>query len=306
MRLVPFLRLVLVTIIGFVPTTSHAATDDQIVASMYPSSLLADPILRGTPPTEQTFVFTRADLDGKGANDYIVAQYYNGIHGDLRVLHVQNGAASVAYDLSSMPYIARPHGEIEALDLDGDGKPEIHLSFQESRGTADWLFKWKNGQLVPLGPSRADGGGAIHTSLWSLVILDIDGDGIPELLVPADHGASHVYGLASGKYTERAPVYFFRRIERTTGDPDVVDLLFDLPQAGTYSVRIVNGDGNHTNRVTSALLELNDQGVFGENDFKQANHILSKSVPLTAGTNSVYMEVRGDPGCAMTVSVSKQ
>src|SRR5689334_5512365 len=135
MSVLPFLRIVLVSVIGLVPAISRAATDDQLVASMYPSSLLADPVLRSTPPTEQTFFFTRADLDGTGANDYIVAQYYNGIHGDLRVLHVQNGAASVAYDFSTMPYIARPHGEIEAVDLDGDGKPEIHLHFQESRGT---------------------------------------------------------------------------------------------------------------------------------------------------------------------------
>ena len=51
-------------------------------------------------------------------------------------------------------------------------------------------------------------------------------------------------------------------------------------------------------------MELNDQSVFGENDFKQANHVLSKSVVLPAGIVAVYVEVRGDPGSAVTVTVS--
>lgn len=281
------------------PTTP---TDEQIAASFYPDGLQNDPGLRGAAPDTKTYQFTRADLDGTGSPDYLVVAYYNGLHDTVRIIKTA-GVASVVGE-SNLNYIGGSAGQVSVVDLDGDGKPEIDLVLPTSKHSAHWLFKWSNGALRLFGPSETDLFGRQHTVLADLRVVDIDGDGIPELLVPAENDEYRTYRLVNGVYAAGPPVAFTYHLLRDKGDPDAIDV--PVPAApGDYILTIVNGDSRGKNRTTAAYAEVNGTVVFPENAFKKADHVLSAVVTLS-GSNELYVESRGTPGTELTVSLVRK
>ncbi len=89
---------------------------------------------------------------------------------------------------------------------------------------------------------------------------------------------------------------------RTTGAPNVyTDTFHAAPGEGRLIVK--NGDENGKHSVSSALVLVNGQQVFGPNDFNQQIDILETPVNL-AGDNSISIDLGGKPGSYLTIQVT--
>ncbi|MGD9022260.1 MAG: NHL repeat-containing protein, partial [Deltaproteobacteria bacterium] len=95
---------------------------------------------------------------------------------------------------------------------------------------------------------------------------------------------------------------------RAVGQPTVyTDTFSSAPGSGLITVRNGHWDGSNrvTNAVTSARIVLNEEQIFGPNDFKDEVHILETSVDL-AEQNTISVELNSDPGSYITVEVTQQ
>lgn len=279
---------------------------DAIVRQFYPQSLVQEvdrqDLLR-------LYTFQPADLDGTGHADYLVCVYFNGFNDVLRVLRVKDGVGSVVTDATVLPRIGGHLGSVTLVDLDGDGKPEILLNIPGPRSSENWILKWSNGQLslIP-GTTKADSRGRPRTLLTSVELLDIDGDGLPEILSntagEARKPVTDVYKYVNG-ICVRLPEFVFRwRVARTTGEQDEYDTTFLVAAPGDYVLRVVNGDSRGSNQVTSGEIDLNDDTVVAKSELKKQNRLITVPVKLDA-ENEIYIALRGTPGGEITVSVSR-
>ena len=293
-------------LIGATAYAQTTPSDEDIVRRAYPDALLQD-FYRDAEPDEHApiiYGFTRADLDGTGKQDYLVAAYSNVGHGTERVLRVVNGAPVVVAE-STLRDLHGSACSVELRHLDTDPTPEIVVSYEVMRGKAVWIYKWSNGALSLFGPTRTDGFGQQHTVLANPVFVDIDGDGIDEIIVPAERNTDSVlsktYQLRNGQFGLADPTLFFATYTRTDGDPDEFeDSVVAAP--GKYVVNIVNGDRSGAKKVTSATVQINGAAIFSPNDFKKQGRNLSAPVTLPDRA-TITVEVAGAPGTLFTLSV---
>jgi len=173
------------------------------------------------------------------------------------------------------------------------------------RGKAVWIYQWANGALRLFGPMRTDSFGQQHTVLNEPVFVDVDGDGIDEIIVPAERNTdavtSKTYQLRAGAFTPVDPTLFFATYRRTAGDPDEFeDNVVSAP--GKYVVNIVNGDRTGAKKVTSANVAVNGATVFTAADFKK--QIRTMSAPVTLTDHAVItVSVAGAPDSLFTLSI---
>lgn len=285
------------------PLAAQSA-DDAIVSRFYPDRLVAD---IASDDLVRSFRYVRADLDGSGQTNYIIAVYCNGMNDILRVLKVQNGVAALA-DEPDMPNMGGGRGSVRTVDVDGDGKPEVLLSIAGERQSEDWLLKWNGSKLSILSPVRTDSRGKLHSLLSSVQLLDIDGDGLPELLVRyaplRELPIMHVYKLVNGAFVAAPDIYLNDRFVRTKGEPDEFDYTFSVSAPGNYILHVVNGDMRGKAMVDSGEIDINDQVLVNEQAFKKQMRTLD--LPVTLATlNEIYVVLRSTPGSEITVSLSK-
>lgn len=281
-------------------------SDEDIVRRAYPDALLAD-FYEDADPADHApliYAFQRADLDGTGKADYLVAAYSNGGHGTVRVLRVVSGAPVVAAE-STLRDLGGTSCFVELRRLDTSATPEIVVSYERMRGKAVWIYQWANGGLRLFGPMRTDSFGQQHTVLADPVFVDVDGDGIEEIIVPAERNTSSLtsktYQLRDGTFTPVESTLFFATYRRTEGDPDEFeDNIACTP--GKYVVNIVNGDRTGAQKVTSATVQVNGASVFTAADFKKQARTLSAPVTLTDHA-IVTVSVAGAPDSLFTLSI---
>ena len=134
----------------------------------------------------QFFDFIAADLDSTGTADFLVAAYTNGFSGIVRVLRKQNGSATIAAE-PVLPLMGGIYPSVSLVDLDNDLRPEVVVNLTSATGSsADWIFKWTGSGLNLLGPSQVQSDGNISTLLGDAAFVDLDGDGVPEILNPPE------------------------------------------------------------------------------------------------------------------------
>lgn len=166
-------------------------TDDDIVRSFFPQKLLdmsVNDFNNGGPRPFQTYDFVVADLNNDGASHFIIAAYSNGFSGIVRLLK-KEGGVSLLIDEPDIPTMGGDFPGVELIDLNNDLVPEIIVSFASGSGpTENWVFKWYDNKLNLISPTREGTFGVIHTVLSDAAFVDLDGDGIKEIINPLGSG----------------------------------------------------------------------------------------------------------------------
>ncbi|MEO5957369.1 MAG: Ig-like domain-containing protein, partial [Nitrospiraceae bacterium] len=91
---------------------------------------------------------------------------------------------------------------------------------------------------------------------------------------------------------------------RTAGPPNQFTDTFTLPAGATapYTLHVVNGNANGTNRIASATVQLNGLQILGPSDFGQNVAVIDRTVTLQPN-NTLEIRLTSAPGSFITVSV---
>ena len=91
---------------------------------------------------------------------------------------------------------------------------------------------------------------------------------------------------------------------RTVGPPNQFTDTFTLPAGTTapYTLHVVNGNTNGTNRISSATVTLNSAQILGPSDFGQNIAVIDRTVTLQA-SNTLEIRLTSAPGSFITISV---
>jgi hypothetical protein len=241
----------------------------------------------------------------------IFALYSNGSRAMLQVLS-QTGEVQARSNIAGMKGSS---GEIELVDLDGDGQPEIVVRLFAGHGLQipdTWIFRYQPPSLTLISPVQKPGSFEI-TLLSQIATVDIDGDGKREViaypglkkdtstgdLVPA--GDLIVYSLQNGSLRATAtPTIFARHFVRSTKSPEAAGTTFQAT-AGLANVAIINGGDRPA--VTSGHVTLNGQEIVRPSDFKKSTGRFSTSVKLLR-ENMLAVQLEGTPSSGIWVVIN--
>ena len=150
-----------------------------------------------------------ADLDGDGVDEIMVVKSYLERGAALAVIGLgDDGELAV---LAETPPIGRPNrwlNPVGAADFDGDGATEIAYVETPHIGGTLMVWEWRTGGLVR---EHAEPGFSNHaigsTELGLSAILDLDGDGLMDMVVPvARRDRLRLISLAGGRFREIAEI----------------------------------------------------------------------------------------------------
>lgn len=92
---------------------------------------------------------------------------------------------------------------------------------------------------------------------------------------------------------------------RGTGSPIMQVFPFSSDIGGPAIIKLNNGslENSSIKRVSSAIIKLNSQIIFGPSEFNQNVRTIEKQIRLKKGGNSLVVELRGNPGGEITVQI---
>jgi hypothetical protein len=96
-----------------------------------------------------------------------------------------------------------------------------------------------------------------------------------------------------------------RTFIRATGKPVTEELGFSLPSqlSGPFTVHLINGQPDGTNRVDAGALILNGQGVVDSSRFNENVAVFSQTVDMHT-TNTLQVQLQGAPGDRLTLEIT--
>jgi len=297
---------------------AQTAANDALVDSFYPSALVADFADFATPQMtlNRSASYVAADLDGSGRQDYLVAAYTNGRRGAVVVLK-KSGSGATVVDAPDLPAMGGSFLRVELIDIEGDGRPEVVVAGIGMHDESDWIFKWTAGHLAVFGPTETTND-VVAPSIINADFADLDGDGVLEVIGGSILGAARpdgthepsepftVYWLQGGAFVKSAsPVAWYAEFLRDKGSPNkFAETIVVGKPAGSWELRVANGDTNGKNAVTSGTVKLNGQVVLAPNDFKAKEQRFS--VPVTVKPeNSIEIELASAPGSRLSLQIVK-
>jgi hypothetical protein len=269
----------------------------EIVASAFPDSL-AD---GGTHFSR----FVAVDFNRNG-QPLLVAVYTNRVAGAIRVLS-RAGQVVAAPDLPGMRGFS---ASVQAMDLDGDGVPEVIAEFTTGHSPDNpdtWVFRWVGNGLQLISPTCPVGELTL-SCLGHVSGIDVDGSGRFSLLawpgqtinngVPVTIGNWSLYTLKDGTFQETAQTFSFaREFRRGNGKPFTSARKFSA-SPGAATLRVINGSG--ADASTSGQVTLNGKDLLGPADFKRNQHDVQ--ITLTAD-NNLTVRLDGKPGSKITIVI---
>jgi hypothetical protein len=301
------MRYVSASILAIVLVSSPAlASDDSVAEMFFPESLIQS----GAAAGSNSRLWSSARVT-YGSAPYLAVAYSNGISGVTRLLRITADGASLVSEHSDLDGSAP---RVEILDIDNDNIPEVVASYRTGRRgeRTSYLYRWDGSTLSSLSSEGGRDAGFVNASL-----LDLDGDGILEVLEPrstaGDDAVSgsvtsgfDTYKLVSGVLrvqTDSAVVYV-GMFQRATGAPKTITEEFDATP-GPYVVRVINGDQAGKMTVDSAEIRINDVVVLSPPQFKPSKRVVVMPVTLSS-QNSLSVELRSAPKSMLTVTVVRQ
>jgi hypothetical protein len=272
-------------------------SDEQIVANGFPSYLTK----HGNPCALSKFI--EADLNRDG-HPLVVASYSNCVRAAVRVFDKGGQLIGEAKDFG---LTGRP-SSIRAVDLDGDGVPELIVELGQGKGIDNpdtWIFAWSDRQLRVISPTCKQGS-VSFSCLRHVDVLSYADTARLGLLAwpsfkkdPKSNGVVQVgdwtlYGLQNGSLAKLGMQFLYSgHFERESGEPEPVTDNFDAPAAGSYTLRILNG-ANKT-AVDSGHVFVNGVEVVTPESFKSHVRRQDFTVQLQA-SNTLKVQLEGKPG----------
>jgi hypothetical protein len=283
-----------------------AATTETVVAAAYPPQLSE---IAGQHHYEEQREQAYARISAAGT-DYVVAAYTNGHVGAISLINTSANPATTTQLIRD--HQTGVHPRVKAVDLDGDGVPEAIIRFTLGpRGGAEtWIYRIERGQLVPIGPTDAEG----HTLLGNPNVVDFEGNGVMELVDSSNVGDSRDepviawehYVLQKGTYIAAEPLDFYGLFFRDKAAPATKEETFAIPADAlkkAYRVTIINGGFNGDSyRVSGGTVSLNGAVVSSQSDFNQQRR--SWTVPVTLqASNILAVRLEGQPSGRIIVAI---
>jgi len=242
---------------GIGTSGSSGAAIQSIVDQFYPQQLI-DPAY----PSDRYSCFAVFQTTQDGQASIVIANYLN-VDGAIRIL---TRAANGTYNATEGPQGLDTSGaqcSIELIDIDGDGRNEIHLSTSgATAATSDWIFQWDGSSLSTLNPTTQMGLKAI-SDLGNVQLVDLYHDGtlaaysVGQYPPPQDNRPDvpdSVFRLQNGRFQESATALC---LGLPVGDPSFpYELFFGLAKGSTgpYTLRVINGDSQGNHRASGQIL----------------------------------------------------
>lgn len=309
-------------------------TDDQIAEKFVPSAFTAYAASHTYFSDSRSWTVLPVDLDHSGREDYLAVAYGNAHIAYLSVIRKGPIPKLVAESSPSTGCDGSPG--VSAIDLDGDGKPELNLSCHVGNhgATFNSLFKWSAGGLVVLNaphPRRRNAWSPIREANF----IDLDGDGVMEVLeAPGDtrideHGVVteryDIYRLLNGalvKSPSGSSLVFFDSFTRGKGKPKKEAKTF-AATAGPYKLTIIkdkpqanddnnNGDDGDNGAAVITLngVVLTDPSNHDEQGEHQGNHDDGRRPAVLdvtlAEKNTITVEMHGSRGSSISIVIGQK
>jgi len=273
--------------------------------------------------------YVAADLDRTGRKDFLVAVYGDGVDCILRVLRREGSSATLVSESGNLQ-LGGAFPKITIVDIDHGRYPALVVQLLQNNGQqhTECLFRWDGNALQSYGTWEIDPAtGLGDSTLSEAVFLDLDGDGVLEIVNPPEFDSSawmqperartpvrfQVYKIAAddgfrvvgtlegfSEYQVGPAKY---RMQGLTGDRDVRYGSFLASQpGGEYIMTIANGDGREILPVTSAEVLLNGELVAAADQVTLNRRYLSIPVTVKA-ENRLEVRLRGAEGSALYVGI---
>jgi len=279
-------RTVLAVGLGVFLASSALADPPDLaaIAESFTPSVIIDEIAQSRNPHDTpTVVYMTAALDGPGTPEYLIAAYGGTETGAIRVISLAQPPSLVDEN-----DVAGRLPELEAMDVDADGKPEIVASFDFGRGgSTTWVFRWADATLVNISPRSAEAS-VDDTELFDAAFEDLDGDGDLEAITSGRSAGvledgdddpvftSVVYELGANGYTRSSrPMFFSERAYAGSPNREFEFALGRLDVA--YRIIVRNGESSGADKVTNGRIEINGVTVIAPGDFALAPATLNAS-----------------------------
>src|SRR5215213_7891892 len=142
---------------------------------------------------------------------------------------------------------------------------------------------------------------------WLLIFLSLLTPVTPRLVSAnvksSERTATGAAGATTAQTTETFVVFGPRRFTREAGAPVNAIENFTLPEGATapFSVQVVNGDADGSNRVSSGDIKLNGTALFTSSSFNQTVGTLAKSATLLP-SNTLEVTLKSSPGSFLTIT----
>jgi hypothetical protein len=145
---------------------------------------------------------------------------------------------------------------ITAIDLTGDGAPELYINF---RGAQAWVFALSGSTLTNLTPVETYSG-VDTTRLYRPALCDVRHDGtIQVCTAPGDDIPAKVYQSTGTTFApERFALTVLRFQADWASDAKIASFSLLPDSVGPFTVRVVNGDRSGQHRVTSGSVRINN------------------------------------------------
>ena len=297
--------VITLVVLFFLSATVMADECTDAVLAFYPPDLqtsIDSYAAHGGDPGRRICTQATVTLDGPHTTPYIVAAFTNTFDAAVRVIKPVSGELRGA-GVATGSQLSGIWPRLSAIDVDGDGKPEILLCITgEKRSCRTWILAWDGANLNSIGPDSNDEIRTHSTVLTDPALRDIDGDGRLEIIDGAAGRPQWVYHLDNGKYSFQKHILFYGIFARHPGMPAPFTLKFSSDDASEHTLTIMNGEQNGSHRAASAVITVNGMDVVKPSDLNENVYRIVKTM-TTSSTNRITAEVRGEPDAIIFVAV---